>query len=307
MRYHSTRVPTNPIDPLQPLTSLRSAAGVGGVALPAADLARARGVAGATVSQAEHRGAGISLRAADAQDAPKPRDPNEAQPERPTVSTHAGTVATGYFEIETGIEFDQRADRGHNTLATLNAKFGIGARQQFFLVGSNLKASGVAGGLGDLTAGLKWRVAEDNEWLGDFAIQPSVKFATGSVAKGTGTGTTDASLLFVSSRDIGPVHLDLNAGYTLRTGGGAAAPPNSTIWTASFSGMFGEKAGWCAELFGFPGTGGANGSPTTVGFLAGPTFAVRKNVVLDLGGIVPVSGPQPRAAYLGVTWNLGKL
>ena len=31
-----------------------------------------------------------------------PVDPRQVQPERPTVATHAGTVAPGYLEIETG-------------------------------------------------------------------------------------------------------------------------------------------------------------------------------------------------------------
>lgn len=56
-------MPTTPLDPSRPLASLRSAAGIGGEPLPAADLARARGVTAPTVSQAEGRGAGISLRA----------------------------------------------------------------------------------------------------------------------------------------------------------------------------------------------------------------------------------------------------
>ena len=29
-------------------------------------------------------------------------------------------------------------------------------------------------------------------------------------------------------------------------------------------------------------------------------------LVLDAGGIVPLSGPQPKALYLGLTWNLGR-
>jgi len=36
-------------------------------------------------------------------------DPHEAQPERPTVATHAGTVAPGWVEFEAGSEFDRYA------------------------------------------------------------------------------------------------------------------------------------------------------------------------------------------------------
>ncbi|MBE3132556.1 MAG: hypothetical protein IMZ55_03725, partial [Acidobacteria bacterium] len=33
-----------------------------------------------------------------------PQDPRVAQPERPTVATHAHTVAPGFFELETGLQ-----------------------------------------------------------------------------------------------------------------------------------------------------------------------------------------------------------
>src|SRR5437764_1362781 len=42
-----------------------------------------------------------------------PFDPHAVQPERPTVATHAGTVAPGWSEIEAGIERDRYADGSH--------------------------------------------------------------------------------------------------------------------------------------------------------------------------------------------------
>jgi len=44
-----------------------------------------------------------------------------------------------------------------------------------------------------------------------------------------------------------------------------------------------------------------------VAFLAGPTIAVREWLVLDVGGIVAIAGPQPRALYGGLTYNVGRL
>ncbi len=35
------------------------------------------------------------------------RDPHAVQPERPTVATHAYTVAPGWVEIEAGVELDR--------------------------------------------------------------------------------------------------------------------------------------------------------------------------------------------------------
>lgn len=52
-------------------------------------------------------------------------DPHAAQPERPTVATHAGTVATGWFEIEAGTELDRYADRSRGEVAPVSVKLGL--------------------------------------------------------------------------------------------------------------------------------------------------------------------------------------
>src|SRR4051812_35372559 len=61
--------------------------------------------------------------------APAPPDPHTVQPERPTVATHAGTVAPGYLEIETGIERDTR-DGTTMSFAPTVLKFGVAPRVQ---------------------------------------------------------------------------------------------------------------------------------------------------------------------------------
>ena len=48
---------------------------------------------------------------------------NKAQPERPTVATHAGTVAKGWWEIEAGGEYDRFADHSHGFAAPTLFKF----------------------------------------------------------------------------------------------------------------------------------------------------------------------------------------
>jgi len=71
------------------------------------------------------------------------------------------------------------------------------------------QAGGTAGGLADAAVGLKWRLASASPVLGDFAVQATLKLPTGSETEGTSTGTTDISLLAISSRSIGPFAIDL--------------------------------------------------------------------------------------------------
>jgi hypothetical protein len=234
------------------------------------------------------------------------RDPRAVQPERPTVATHAGTVAPGFLEIESGVELD-RLGADHATIGTLVAKIGVSSRLQLSVFASAVKPGGGNGGFGDLSAGFKWRILEAHALLGDFALLPTVKLPTGSPAGGSGTGTTDASLLLISSRDAGPVHIDLNAGYTRRSGDGTAAPRDATVWTASFGGAIAGPVNWTAEFFGYPGTGGPSGAAPTVALLAGPTFTVRNRLVVDIGIISPIGGQQPRALYAGLVYNVGRI
>lgn len=234
------------------------------------------------------------------------RNPHAAQPERPTLATHAGTVATGFLEVESGVEFD-RLGADHVTSLTFVTKIGVTTHLQFSIFASAVNPSAADGGVGDLAAGFKWRILDAHPALGDFALLPSVKFPTGSASRGSGTGTTDASLLFISSRDVGPVHVDLNAGYTRRSGDGSQAPRDATVWTASFGGAIAGKANWTAEVYGYPGTGGAGGGAPIVALLAGPTFNVREWIVVDVGAIIPVAGAQPWALYAGVVYNVGRL
>jgi len=136
---------------------------------------------------------------------------------------------------------------------------------------------------------------------------PGVKAPTGSAARGTGTGTTDATLLLISSHDLGPVGLDVNVGYTQRTGNGRDAPTTATLWTVSLGGPFHGALGWVAECYGYPGTSGSAGQAPIVALLGGPTYLVRPWLALDAGLIVPVAGPQPHSLYAGGVYNVGRL
>ena len=248
-------------------------------------------------------------RAQSIDSATAPADPHAAQPERPTVATHAGTVAPGWVEIEAGVERDH-LDGAHALLTPTVLKFGVAPRLQIELAGSFQHLSGALpdySGIGDIGAALKWRALEHAPVVGDFALQPSLKLPTGSSVHGTGTGTTDVGLLLISSHDWGDYALDFNAGYTRRSGDGSRTPKNATLWTVSSGGPVYRKLGWVAEIYGLPRTTGPAGAAGIVAFLTGPTVEIEKWLVLDAGAIFPFTGAQPHALYAGLTWNIGKL
>lgn len=239
-------------------------------------------------------------------DPTRPVDPRAVQPERPTVATHAGTVAAGYLEIEVGLE-RQRFASDTIAIATPTVfKFGVGRRMQLSVLGA-VVSSDSGTGVSDLAVGFKWRLLDHAPVLGDFAVLPSIKFPSGSLARGTGTNTTDVGLLLISSYRAGNVAIDLNAGAVRRSGDGTSVPRTATIWTASFGGPAWKSVGWVAEVFGYPGTGGPAASKGTAALLAGPTFLLADYLQLDAGFVAPVTGPQPRILYVGAVYNVGKL
>ena len=229
------------------------------------------------------------------------QNPHTAQPERPTVATHAFTVAPGWFEIEWGVERD-RVAAGPSAYATPTLlKFGVTSHVQLDVSLSTVRpASGAPLGVGDGGVGVKWRLLDDAPVLGSFAVQPSLKLPLGSEARGTGTGTTDGSVLLISSRDVGPTSLDINVGYTRRSGGGSAG--TAMLWTVSTGTAIGGPWQVDAEVYGYPGF---DGGPS-VGFLCGPTYTVHPWFVADAGIIADVRGGQPPALYAGLTWNVGR-
>ena len=107
-----------------------------------------------------------------------------AQPERPTVATHAGTVAPGYFEIETGVERD-RINRSNSVgdsdgpqIRSRASRTAERLRLSSRARRSRPRASATPG------LGVKWRLLDDAPVLGDFAVFPAVKFPTGSLPDG---------------------------------------------------------------------------------------------------------------------------
>ena len=238
------------------------------------------------------------------------KDPHEVQPERPTVATHAGTVAPGWLEMETGGEWDRYSPREKLVTIPTTLKVGIGTREQL-----NLSAAGLLGtpgdprarGIGDITIGIKYRIVDDAPFVGDFAILPSLKLPTASSARGLGTGTTDVSMLLISSHSVGNMDIDINVGGTRRSGNGSLVPPSATVWTVSAGYAFARGFGWTAEIFGFPGTSGDSGAKGTAALLTGPTYQPAIWLAFDAGMIAPFTGPQARAVFTGLVWNIGKL
>lgn len=256
----------------------------------------------------------IALRPAGAQDTLRTtpdssaNDPRTALPERPTVATHAYTVAPAYVEVEAGAQVAAPSDQ-RIVLVPVLVKIGLAPSVQLDIAPGYARARDhdvVTSGMTDWSFGAKWHALNDVSVLGDFAVQAVLSVPT-APTRTVGTGTTGVSLLGISSHQWNGYELDVNAGITARTGNGSRAPTFATMWTGSLAVPLTARLGAAVELFGYPGTSGNAGAPPAVGFLIGPTYAVTRWLVLDAGAMFNVSHQNGNSVYAGLTWNLGRL
>ena len=228
--------------------------------------------------------------------------PHTAQPERPSVATHAYTVAPGWLEIEAGGERDRLEGESQGRSLPFAAKIGLAPRVQLSVLGALERPPGSGASLPDVTVGLKWRVADDVPGVGALAILPAVTVPFDSHDGGLGTG-----IVGIASHDFGVMALDLNVGYARMSGSDVAPPSRETFWAAAGAGAINTRIGWTAELFGYPRAGNAALRDSIVGALLAASFTARPWLVFDAGFSVPVTGPQPNALFFGATWNAGRV
>jgi hypothetical protein len=241
---------------------------------------------------------------------PAPANPHAAQPERPTVATHAYTVAPGWIEIEAGAQRQKEGALADRLAVPVVVKIGLGERLQLGLAPGwqrEAEGGGAEAGITDLLVAVKWRLTEDAPVVGAFAVQPAVSFPTGSADSGLGSGEAAFNVLMISSHRFGPLSLDVNAGYTRLGGESASAPRDSTVWAVAAALPIAGRVGWAAEVYGYPGTSGPNGSPPVVAVLTGPNLAVGPSLVVDAGAIFDVVRFGGTSVYAGLTWNIGRI
>jgi hypothetical protein len=227
------------------------------------------------------------------------------QPERPSVATHAFTVAPGYAEIELGGEWDHNPDDTVAWAAPALLKIGVSRRVQLDVQTMAVHPAGETIGMIGTAVAAKWHLASGVPILADVAVQAGVKFPTGG--QPPEYETTDGSLILISSHQFDSLSLDVNVGYTRRSGDGSLAPKDAVVATVSASWSLPKDFGIGVEVFMYPGTSGRAGGPSTVDILTGPTYRVNRTFVIDGGVVLRLSGNYADAVYAGVTYNVGRL
>lgn len=241
----------------------------------------------------------VVLLAAGPPDCLTAQSPRAANPERPTVATHAYAVAPGYAELEQGARaFGVDALR-EATAWEFNLKLGVADGLQFGLFGTGYLRTGGGTGVGDIGASVKW--SRELSPRSAVAMVHAATLPTGDEARGLGAGRVLGSLVAVFSEDlpIGGLHFDMNAGPV---GIGAGQPQWFTSLGVAHGGV--GPVGLAFELFDFT-AGGAG--PRQRGFLGAAMMTVVDWVVVDAGGVRGLVDGTPDQVFVGVTTNLGRI
>ena len=225
------------------------------------------------------------------------QSPRAANPERPTVATHAYAVAPGYGELEQGIAIRGLRSLAEATSWDLNLKLGLARGWQLGVSGTAYGRTDSGTGVGDLGVALKGRT--DLTATTAVAVVPSVTLPTGAHGTGLSAGRTLGALVGVVSVNITPAwHVDLNLGPT---GIGA----EKTQWFGSTGVTWSRgAAALTTELFGF--TAGGSG-PRQRGVLVAVLTTLGESVVADAGGVWGATSGTPDQLFVGLTTNLGRL
>jgi len=224
--------------------------------------------------------------------------PRSANPERPTVATHAYTVASGFAELEQGARAFGVNGLGEATSWDFNLKIGVRPGLQLGLFGAGYVRTGAGSGVGDV--GLSLKVSQDISPKTAIAIVPAMTVPSGDAGRGLGAGQMLGSLVGVVSADLPQgFHFDANAGPV---GIGAGKPQWFTSIGLAHGGAGG--VGVATELFDF--TGGGAG-PRQRGFLAALMVTVADWVVVDAGVVRGLVDGTPDQVFLGMTTNLGRI
>lgn len=235
-----------------------------------------------------------------------------ASPNRPTVADPADLTPPGYLEVELGWtgSFRSAQYRSQHSVPFL-AKLALNEQIQLRLEGSaflQVRANDGdrASGIGDWSPGLQWKFLDQGDAVPSMALGVALKLPTASSGKGLGTGKLDHRLTLLMSKDIEPVHIDLNVahGWLGRERGGGY----DRLWIGALAASvpLGGKWELEGEIYGFSSPNA--GTPRIVSTLWSFSYAYRPTMVFDFGVDVGLNKAAPEyAIFMGMTMTLAKL
>lgn len=230
-------------------------------------------------------------------------------PNRPTFATPSRTTQLGVLELEAGLQRSEFKDGSRADFEPILFKFGQTARFEWRL-GWNGHLTQTApdgsrvGGFSDPTFGFQWHPVDQDRAGVDAAIGFFHKFATANAEEGLGSGRADDTVILLASKDLGPIHVDVNYlhGWIGQPDGRRAGQDSGTV---SVSWPLGGPWGMGAEVYS---VGALPGAAPDTAILTYASYQLSSRTVFDAGFDHGISNGAPRwNLFCGVTVGLGHL
>jgi hypothetical protein len=224
-------------------------------------------------------------------------------PYRPSVSTPAALSATGWVEVETGV---QRLDGGGASARDslpYTIKYAFSPDWGIRIGGEALvHARGAGTEWGDTSFVVKRRFGLDEHHA--LGLELGATLPTASQLH-SGSGKTDASVNGIYSADLpAQLHTDLNLVLTRQGAVDAGDGRIQTLLAAALSGPVNAQWGWVGELSGTRQSGVAK----TAQILCAASYSPARAVTWDFGAARGLTSASTRWSWFsGVTFLAGRL
>ena len=205
--------------------------------------------------------------------------PVHARAGRPLSTEDADPVGRGVVQVEIGL--DHAREESRKTALTAVLTYGLADVLDLALELPVLflrpEEGGSQAGAGDIELRGKYRWLDEGPIWPAIAVLGAVKTPTGSERRGLGSGATDAAIRLVGTKELGPVTVHLNLGYTFI---GASGLDNVLSWGVAASLKVTDAVALVGEVVGETNSDPhAKDDPREL--RAGLTYALWEKVVLD--------------------------
>jgi hypothetical protein len=225
-----------------------------------------------------------------------------ASPSRPYWDSGAATTPCGNIETDFGIVLQRMGGGVRQRLVVSSVRYGLAPRLDLRWGATNhIAQSGgetdPVEGVGDVSVSATYRFHEQGRWSPAMAFSYGVNLPAGNPKKGFGSGFPDHQFLLIASRDVGMVHVDLNAVGTLM--GEEDGHDGAVQFGLALTRPVTRRLAWILESYGGPQAGTEDRYGAA---LIGGSYVLRPWLVVDGAYTRTYTAGSPRQQYLfGVT------
>jgi len=230
--------------------------------------------------------------------------------ERPSFSTPPNVVGTGFWQIESGLDWGHDApDEGDGTTIftapNIALRLGVTRRIELRAATTGLVSTTERGrrstSMADTALGMKYQMAFQDGFGLDLAVVPMVSLPTGGAAS---SNNVDPSVILTAARQFGRAQLNGNVKWTRQSYGDTANQRAQLLdWSLVLAHPLWGR--WSAFWEGVASDSDLEGTSATWAASAGLARQFGESILVDVYGGIGLNEPAPNwRVGAGFGWRL---